>query len=176
LCAHDTVRDREKAMQVVIAVVARQQEMIGILDHERLVRASDEVDEDLVTLQRLPIGGVHHLRLIVSLRQSTQDRSHESSLACARRSLQDQHRVWSMQIVFDELLNRLAEGRIRLIVDRISDELVECGASQRASPIHEVPVQRKHLLARVALADDTINLIAQVQRALLACGPNCEPA
>ena len=43
---HDAVCDRKKAMQVVIAVAARERQMIGILDDERVVRAGDELDED----------------------------------------------------------------------------------------------------------------------------------
>ena len=38
-CPHDAVCDRQKAMQVVIAVAVREQQMIRILDDERVVRA-----------------------------------------------------------------------------------------------------------------------------------------
>ena len=39
LRTHDSIRDREETVQVVVAVAARKEHVVGILDHEGIVRA-----------------------------------------------------------------------------------------------------------------------------------------
>ena len=56
-------------MQVVIAVAAREQQMIGILDDESVVRAGDELDKDFVAFQRGFVGGLQ-----LALRETQRER------------------------------------------------------------------------------------------------------
>ncbi len=58
LRAHHAVRDGEEAVQVLIAVRARLQQVVGVLDEEGVVRAGDELDEHLVGRHRLHVAGV----------------------------------------------------------------------------------------------------------------------
>ena len=54
-------------MQVVIAVAAREQQMIRILDDERVVRAGDEFDE-ISSLSRARLSAVYRTRALSALR------------------------------------------------------------------------------------------------------------
>jgi hypothetical protein len=48
-----------QGMQILVTSGPRRQKMIGILDYERIVRAGDELHENLVALQGAPASCVH---------------------------------------------------------------------------------------------------------------------
>ncbi len=123
---HDAVCDREKAMQVVIAVAAREQQMIGILNDERVMRAGDELDEDFVAFQGAFIRGVQNPRAVcLPRRQGAQDRTHQPGLAGTGAALEYQHGLTRLQISVHERRKRLAQRRIRFVVEPIDHQLIE---------------------------------------------------
>src|SRR5438105_3117384 len=67
LCLRDPIRCVQKAMQRLIAVGARGDQVIGILDQERIMLASDELDEDLIALPDDPVARVERHRMRVLL-------------------------------------------------------------------------------------------------------------
>src|SRR6202008_4062319 len=173
LCAHYTVSAREKSMQMRVAVRAGIQDVIRVLNHERVVAPGDKLHEDLVAFERTRVGGIEDLcALALSTRHRGEDRAHKASLSGSRWTLKNEHRLARVEIPPDEPIDRLVEGRIGLIKRRRISEFFERSAGESCLARREMPIDRERLLADPLITHDGEQAVAHRYERCLANGPD----
>src|SRR5271165_7152664 len=137
----------------------------------------DELDEDLVVLQRTLVSRIEHLGTVrLARRHRCQDGTHETGLAGPGRPLQDQYGFTRREVALNECRHRLHQSRISLVVWCWIGHLVEGRTRETHIAGRKVPVDGEHFATHQLLANDAEQRSSNCVQSVQACGPNLESA
>src|SRR5258708_2763930 len=107
-------------MEVLVAASAGQEQMIGVLNHEGVVLAGNEADEELVAIHCFRVAGVEDVRVAtVASRHGTENAANEAGLSGAGRPLEHEHGLRRVKVAVDELGNaalKVGVGFVKQVV------------------------------------------------------------
>src|SRR6185437_1359723 len=175
---NDTVRNSEESMHILIAARARSEDVIGVLDDERIMLTGNELQKDPIALECVTVSRVQHLcTRSLAARDGGKNSPHEPCLAGSRRTLEDEDGLRRGEIPLDEPGNGLAQRRICLIQQCRVRKLFERSSRRiTQSSSRKPPVHRERLFSHAPLADDPQQELFELTGALRSVGPECEGA
>jgi hypothetical protein len=133
LRAHYPVCDSEKSVQVLIPVAAGHEHVIRVLDHERIVRPGNEVNE-ISSFSSARLSAVYITSALSCFRRDIAPRMDRTRrvLPVPGGTLEDQYRLVRPQVSLDELANGLTELRVCLTQRDILCDLFKRTVHERA--------------------------------------------